>query len=57
LGINSSLPIRALERKIESAKHHEEFMPKEEDYAKAKAYLKSRSLPLSLINMYDYLDE
>jgi hypothetical protein len=56
LGINSSLVVRAIQQKMDEAMDKEECMPRKKHYTKAKAYLRERGLPVTLIEMYDYLD-
>ena len=47
--------VHKIEKAVEDAKDKEEFMPRKVDYVNAEKYLKERKLPITLIELYDYL--
>lgn len=55
LGISNSFVIRSMEKKIVETRDEAEQMPSRRDYTKAYTYLQEKGLPITLIEMYNYL--
>lgn len=49
--------MRAIDKQMLEARNKEKSMPGMMDYARAHVYLKEKELPVTLIEMYDYLGE
>ena len=57
LGINNMRAVRSIEKRVQEVKDKQELMPTESDYASAKLFLRDKGLPVSLLEIYDYLDQ